>query len=127
LGLAKANLANANLERIAAEAEEKLRTQQQEAARKEKELMARLHAMEAMMASASSNMDGHASNSSPAKLAAVSAAITKAHHQTGTAQIRPVGITSTIERVVDKRVAAISKSESLGTDTLQENVGPRGC
>ena len=127
LGLAKANLANANLERIAAEAEEKLRTQQQEAARKEKELMARLHAMEAMMASASSNMDGHASNSSPAKLAAVSAAITKAHHQTGTAQIRPIGITSTIERVVDKRVAAISKSENLGTDTLQENVGPRGC
>ena len=138
LGLARANLNNANLERIAAEASavkkklEKeavaLRAKQEETERMSEDLARQLQAMEAMMARGMGYPLGQ-DDSKRSKVRPHTAGEQASHpfKKDGTTQLRPIGITSTIKRVVDNRVAAISQSENLGTSIQDENEGPRSA
>ena len=107
LGLAKANLKNANLEHIAKEtsaAKKKLenetallRKSQEESERKANDLSKQLQAMEAMLSKGLVSPVGNNAN----------------HHGTSTV-------------TEDREKAAPSKSENLGTYIHEENAGPRG-
>ena len=109
LGLAKANLQNANLERIAKEASTAkakleqetvaLRKKQEESERMAEDLTRRLQAMEAMMARGMGNPLGQGGSESPAT-----------HSDTA-----------------GQQAAAESHTANLGTYIQEENEGPRGA
>ena len=109
LGLAKANLQNANLERIAKEASTAkakleqetvaLRKKQEESERMAEDLTRRLQAMEAIMARGMGNPLGERSSESPA----------------------------TYSDTAGQQAAAESKTENLSTYIQEENEGLRGA